>query len=329
MSNEVKVGTFVITALIIFIVTFIRVANVQLRGERVPYKTYFKHAGGLEPGTAVRFAGLQAGVITDVKPAQEDPTQIEVSMEMSDTIPVNELSVAKLASLSALSENYLEITPGTKEARRLEPGATIPSEEVVTLGDITQKIADTAETATELMKKVQSDFDEIFGETQVLLKNLQELTGEKNQRSVEQLLANSNRMIEQQMPKLDRITDQVSDVLAKIDTLTTDLREVAQNSNDAVKNVNRTIDETREPIKKDLAELEVTLARARAVMEDIQALVLQNEGNINETMENFRVASENVEQLTDQLRQRPWSLIRVQPKPDRQVPVPAAAGANR
>jgi len=329
MSNEVKVGTFVITALIIFIVTFIRVANVQLRGERVPYKTYFKHAGGLEPGTAVRFAGLQAGVVTDVKPAAEDPTQIEVSMELSDTIPVNEQSVAKLASLSALSENYLEISPGTKEARRLEPGATIPSEEVVSLSDITQKIADTAETATELMKKVQSDFDEIFGETQVLLKNLQELTGEKNQRSVEQLLANSNRMIEQQMPKIDRITDQVTDVLAKIDTLTADLREVAQNSNDAVKNVNRTIDETREPIKKDLAELELTLARARAVMEDIQALVLQNEGNINETMENFRVASENVEQLTDQLRQRPWSLIRVQPKPDRQVPVPAAAGANR
>ncbi len=329
MSNEVKVGTFVITALLIFIVTFIRVANVQLRGERVPYKTYFKHAGGLEPGTAVRFAGLQAGVVSNVKPSEEDPTRIEVSMELSDTIPVNEESVAKLASLSALSENYLEITPGTKEARRLEPGATIPSEEVVSLSDITQKIADTADTATELMKKVQSDFDEIFGETQVLLKNLQELTSEKNQRSVEQLLANSNRMIEQQMPKIDRITDQVSDVLAKIDKLTAELHEVAQNANDTVKNVNRTVDETREPIKKDLAELEATLARTRAVMEDIQAIVVLNEANINETLENFRVASQNVEQLTDEIRQRPWSLSRMKPKPDRQVPVPAAAGANR
>jgi ABC-type transporter Mla subunit MlaD len=250
-------------------------------------------------------------------------------MELSDTIPVNEESRAKLASLSALSDNYLEITAGAKEARRLDPGATIPSEEVVTLSDITQKIADTADTATELMKKVQGDFDEIFGETQALLKNLQELTGEKNQRSVEQLLANSNRMVEEQMPKIDRITDQVSDVLAKIDKLTVDLREVAQNANDTVKNVNRTVDETREPIKKDLAELEATLARTRAVMEDIQAIVVLNEQNISETMENFRVASENVEQLTDQLRQRPWSLIRVQPKPDRQVPVPAAGGANR
>jgi hypothetical protein len=63
-------------------------------------------------------------------------------------------------------------------------------------------------------------------------------------------------------------------------------------------------------------------------MEDIQAIVAVNEANIGETLENFRVASQNVEQLTDELRQRPWSLIRTMPKEDRQVPVPAAAGSG-
>jgi ABC-type transporter Mla subunit MlaD len=92
--------------------------------------------------------------------------------------------------------------------------------------------------------------------------------------------------------------------------------------------VNQTVDETREPIKESLAELEATLVRARETMEDIQAIVVLNEANIGETLENFRAASQNVEQLTDELRQRPWSLIRMQPKPDRQVPVPAAAGAG-
>jgi phospholipid/cholesterol/gamma-HCH transport system substrate-binding protein len=327
MSNEAKVGAFVITALIVFVITFIRVANVELRGERVAYKTYFTFAGGLEAGTAVRFAGLRAGVVTAVRPAPDDPTRVEVLLELGDTIPVNEKSLCKLASLSALSENYLEITPGSKDARRLEAGETIPSEEVISLSDITQKVAMTAETATELMQKVQGDFDKVFGETQVLLKNMQELTGEKNQRSVEQLLANGNRMVEEQMPKIDRITTQVSEVLERIDKLTAEIRVVAENANDTVKNVNQTVDETREPIKKNLAELEATLVRARETMEEIQSIVAVNEENIGETLENFRVASQNVEQLTDELRQRPWSLIRVQPKPDRQVPVPAAAGA--
>jgi ABC-type transporter Mla subunit MlaD len=157
---------------------------------------------------------------------------------------------------------------------------------------------------------------------------MQELTGEKNQRSVEHLLANSNRMVEEQMPKIDRITTQVSEVLERIETLTVDLREVAKNANDTVNNVNQTVDETREPIKRNLAELEATLVRARETMEDIQAIVAVNEANIGETLENFRVASQNVEQLTDELRQRPWSLIRTMPKEDRQVPVPAAAGSG-
>ncbi len=59
------------------------------------------------------------------------------------------------------------------------------------------------------------------------------------------------------------------------------------------------------------------------MLEDVQSLVAVNEDNINESIENFRVASQNIEELTDELRQRPWSLIRVKAKADRQVPIPA------
>ena len=44
MSNEAKVGAFVIFALIIFVATFISVANIELAGEKILYKTYFDYA---------------------------------------------------------------------------------------------------------------------------------------------------------------------------------------------------------------------------------------------------------------------------------------------
>jgi hypothetical protein len=50
-------------------------------------------------------------------------------------------------------------------------------------------------------------------------------------------------------------------------------------------------------------------------------VVAVNQDDISQTIENFRVASDNVQQLTDELRQRPWSLIRVKPKAEREVPV--------
>jgi ABC-type transporter Mla subunit MlaD len=78
MSRELRVGGFVLASALIFLGTFLYVANVQLRGVRIPYKTYFKYAGGVDTGSPVRFGGMKAGAITAVHPWREDPTKIEV-----------------------------------------------------------------------------------------------------------------------------------------------------------------------------------------------------------------------------------------------------------
>ena len=66
MSRELKVGAFVLSSLLIFLGTFAYVAHVRLRGVRIPYKTYLTYAGGLDPGSPVRFGGMKAGAITAI-----------------------------------------------------------------------------------------------------------------------------------------------------------------------------------------------------------------------------------------------------------------------
>ena len=326
MSSEAKVGGFVVVSLIIFVYTFITVANKQLAGEKVAYKTYFTFAAGLDPGTAVRFGGLKAGVVEQVRPWEEDQTKVEVIFEVRADIPVNTDSVAKLASLSALGQNYLEITTGSIETPRIEPGGVIKSEEAVTVDDIMQKFANLADTASDMMADMQGDMTRITERTEILLDNVNEITGGKNRESMEQLLENANEMMAEQKPKIDRITDQVSEMLVKADRLLVDFQAVAEQTKSTVANANRTLDETREPLKSNLVELEATLKQTRRTLEDIQAIVVVNESNINETLENLRVSSQNLKEMSDELRQRPWSLIRVKPKPDRKVPLPAPGG---
>lgn len=320
MSNEAKVGAFVIVALVIFVATFISVANVQLAGEKTVYKTYFDFAGGLESGHMVRFGGLKAGVVSDIRPWEEDPTRIEVLLEVRDDVPVNAKSVARVASLSALGNNYLEVSPGENSARRIEPGGTIESTETVTLDDLTKKISDVTDTAQDLMKDVQRDFRMISEDAHVLLTNLQELTSESNQQNIEKMLKNTNLLVEELRPKIDQVTNDISETLEKAQGLVGEFDKVAKNADITLVNVNKTVEDTREPLKRDLEELELTLKEARSLLDQIQALVAVNEENVNESIENFRVASQNIEELTDELRQRPFSLIRVKPKPDRQVP---------
>ena len=319
MSNEAKVGLFVVAALVIFTITFLSVATIQLSGERVEYKTYFKYAGGLDTGGSVRFGGLQAGVITDVGPSPEDPTRALIVFEVRSNVPVNEESFASISSLNALGDNYLEISPGTNQAARIEPGGVVPSREAVTFSDLTVKIGEITDTAQDLMVDVKGDVELLIGDLRELTHSMQAFASEENQRNISSLLENANAMVEQQAPKFDQITDQISDLLVKVDGTVEQLHKVAETADITVANVNRTVDETREPIKRDLAELEAALTQARTVMEEVNALVLSNQSNIDETLENFRNTSENLEQFSDEIRQRPWSLLRAKPKPDRQV----------
>src|SRR5271167_3572701 len=104
MSKELKVGLLVLSALLIFLATLTYVE--QLTGIRVPYKTYFKYAGGVDPGSAVRFGGMKVGSITTIRPWREDPTKIEVLLEVKGGVPVNADSIAMLTSLSPLGDKY-------------------------------------------------------------------------------------------------------------------------------------------------------------------------------------------------------------------------------
>jgi ABC-type transporter Mla subunit MlaD len=87
-----------------------------------------------------------------------------------------------------------------------------------------------------------------------------------------------------------------------------------------VVNVNTTIDQLRDPIRHDLAQLQSTMEQARNLMANIQSVVNANDDNIHETIENLRNASENLSQVTDHVNQQPWSLVRIRQPKGRKVP---------
>jgi len=66
--------------------------------------------------------------------------------------------------------------------------------------------------------------------------------------------------------------------------------------------------------------LQTTLQQAKALLADVQVVVRANDYKIDDTMENLRMATDNLDQLTDSLKQRPWSLIRIKQPKERMVP---------
>ena len=306
MTTEAKVGAFVLGCFSILAFTLIYLIDAQFSRHTVPYRTYLRYAGGLEPGTSVLFGGIGVGKVTAVRPAVSDPTKIEIMLDVKENTPVNEKSVAKLGLISVMSGAALSITTGANDARRLPPGSTISSQEAASLDEITGKMAVVADNANGLITQARKELEGISGDAHSLLANLNAVTGKPNQQRIRAVLDNVNEMLATERPKIDRLTDQ--------------LNNLSQHADDTIQNVNGTVTDVREPIRKDLADLQSTLLQAKQLLSDIQVLVRANDYKIDDTIDNLRTATQNLDELTDSVKQRPWSLIRIKQPEDRKVP---------
>ena len=139
-----------------------------------------------------------------------------------------------------------------------------------------------------------------------LLANLDTMTGPRNQKRVQAILDNVDRLVAEERPKIDRLADQ--------------LLRVSEHADDTILNVNGTVTDLRDPMRKDLAELQTTLEEAKGLLQSMQVIVRANDSKIGDTVENLRDATDNLNQFTNSLKQRPWSLIRTKQPGDRQVP---------
>jgi len=306
VTTQAKVGAFVLGCFSILAFTLIYLINAQFSGHTVPYRTYLRYAGGLEPGAQVLFGGINVGTIRAVRPWISDPTKIEILLDVKQNTPLNEKSVAKLGLVSVMSGAALSITTGSNDARRLSPGSAIPSQEAASLDEITNKMALVADNANGLITEARGELQGISGDARSLLANLNTVTGKPNQQRIRSVLDNVNEMLATERPKIDRLTDQ--------------LNVLSQHADNTIQNVNGTVSDVREPIRRDLADLQSTLLQARQLLSDIQVLVRANDYKIDDTIENLRTATQNLDELTDSVKQRPWSLIRVKQPEDRKVP---------
>ena len=306
MTKEAKVGAFVIGCFAILAFTVIYLVNAQFSGDTVPYRTYLRYAGGLEPGASVLFGGINVGKVTSVRPWTSDPTKIEILLNVKQGTPLNEKSVAKLGLTSVMSGASLSITTGANEAKRLPPGSSIQSQEAASLDEIAGKMATVADNANDLIVQARGELEEISVDARSLLANLNTITGKPNQQRIQAVLDNVKGMLASERPKIDRLTDQLNTLTEHADT--------------TIQNVNGTLTDAREPLRKDLSELQTALQQAKALLSDMQVMVRANDYKIDDTVENLRVATDNLDQLTDSLKQRPWSLIRIKQPKERAVP---------
>jgi phospholipid/cholesterol/gamma-HCH transport system substrate-binding protein len=314
MKTEAKVGLFVIVCAAILLVTVYRVSSAQIKGARVSYRTYLRNAGGLEPGADVLFGGITVGDVTAVRPDAQDPTRIEILLDVKQGTPLNAKCVARLGSVTLVTNPVISITTGTNEAPRLPAGSVIPSEETIGVDDAERKIAALVDSAHTLMDALQTDVTDAHQ----LIANLNDITGKSNQQHVANVLANADTMVARTSPKIDRISDQLVKLTNDANGVMAKVAPALDNANATLSNANSTISSLRQPAQVDLDEVRKTLV-------DLQAQMRAKDQDLTSTLENIRMITDNLNELTESVKERPWSLVRIREPKDRKVPPVAGA----
>lgn len=188
------------------------------------------------------------------------------------------------------------------------------------MDEIVAKVSTVADNANILMTQVQGELDGISGDARTLLANLNSMTGRPNQERIQTTLEQTSRLVTDARPKIDHMIDQLSVLTQNANDVVAKVGPVVDHADGAIQNVNGTVSELRDPVRKDLAELQTTLQEAKELLANMQVIVRANDSKIDETVENLRMTTENLNQLTNSVKQRPWSLIRIKQPKDRKVP---------
>ncbi len=319
--EEIKVGSLIIVAIILFLSALVFVGGINLfRKKKDDYKIYFKFAGGIEPGSYVRFGGLKVGTVKEAKIDPEDSTRIRVKIEVNGRTPIRANSKARISSLGLLGENYLEVSAGTRDAALLPPGSEIPSMEMVQLAEVVNNVNMVATGANKLMNDLDDKFMMLSDNANQLVNNLKAVVGPENRQHIEAALANVDALLAETRPQIKKSVDNFETATEKLGPTIDKANGAITRADTLIENFNTIALENRAAIHTSLLSLRDSLKDARRVMGDLDDALVGNRENLDEILENLRLSSQNLRQFTDTIKQRPFSLIRIKAEKDRLPP---------
>jgi ABC-type transporter Mla subunit MlaD len=300
--EQVFVGLFVVVAATLLLVT-VFVLSGAFSHSAPSYKAKFPYAGGLEEGSPVRYAGgPKVGRVEALSIDPNNPALIDVTF----SVQVKTDSHVKIASLSALGDNHLEIVPGSNQAALAPAGSLLTADPYTDFSALTDKLNAIAPDAQRLLVSLNDRVTELKG----TISRVNDLLNDQNRANLAGTLAGVNGMISENRAPVKSMVKNLDATSQNIRPLLDDLRKTSDEANVTLSHIDAMIGQDSPDIHESVIELRDALAKVNQVVGRMNQTLEMNSGNIDEMLDNLRQATENLDQFTDTIKSRPSSLIR-------------------
>jgi phospholipid/cholesterol/gamma-HCH transport system substrate-binding protein len=322
---EVKVGLFVVGALAILSVGTLWVAGSAVwSGPKALYTVRMTDSGGVAAGDRVRYAGVIIGRVESVTLRPEERWPVAIRVAIDPDLVLKEDASARISTSGLLGSSYLEIDPGTAGSPVLPPGGDVYGEETAGLEAALSRVDEIAGKAVVLLDQTSSILKEVSGKIGPLLARVDALLSEENAENVQLLLASLRRTTEEAGPRLNSL-------LARLDEISGDLEEGVDDLPELTEHIDGLVEDLRAALGPEGSRLAGLLDTSRSTLGsagEALELLAENRGELDATLADLREVMANLKAFSQQIKERPYSLVRIKPEADRR-PGEGVEGSTR
>lgn len=284
LSNEAKVGAVALVAMVILagIITFLGAFSFGGGGSMLTVD--FPRVDGLKTGNAVRYAGVDVGLVDAV--AAKGKT-VAVRVKLNKGIEIPEDAKFAIGSEGLLGEKFVDIKPG-ESTKMLADKSHVKGEASNGLEqfmDSASKVLSKMETMADAFnnivgdKKVQESIKQSIYNTEEITKNLNDFS-----RVMARVAVRNEQELDTMVGQLSQMAVRLNSVAGRMDTMLGEIDNNGQTSRDVV---------------AMLENLRSASARVENITKSIEGVATDPEttANIKATLKNTRQASERANRM--------------------------------
>ena len=282
-NRAAAVGAFVIGGIVLFAVGLYLIGNRRMMfADTVQIYAEYSRIAGLQPGAIVRVAGLDAGEVEQVSIPASPSAKFRVRLRIRKDVQhlIRQDSLASIQNDGLVGNKFVQVEAGTEASAQVPEGGTVTGVEPIDLGQMLQKMNETVDMVTVMIKDVKTGIDDALqavSATAVDAQNLMKDTGNEIRAitgSTQRLAGDLQAIVagiregRGSVGKLlndDDLYNRVRSIAAEAEKTMIDLRAAAASAKDAVNDFRG----EDGPMRGVMGDLQLTITAARETMTDL------------------------------------------------------------
>lgn len=309
-ANHLLIGSFMLVFLVAIVAFVLWLAKTRTDQDIARYNIFFTGSvAGLGVGGDVRFNGIKVGSVTQIVIDRDDTSRVRVVAEIGADTPVREDSEAMLQLQGITGVSFVQISPGSRDARILPAVSSNDPREYPVIHSKPSAIDALFEAAPDLLRRASRILsDENIDNMAGVMADLKAVTGS---------LAARQESIGRAIDSFEKTSTDIAKVAAAAGDIAGKLDGVIREAEGVFQKTNRMLDgdaaEALTDAKAAMKNLNATLAELRAIAEEnrapINAITTNGFGEFRRFVDEARNLVQSLSRVAQRLEDNPSAVL--------------------